>query len=221
MMGGRTIADRLREEYFELLPHIRRVVDHLDAEVKYCLLPISRKLDKHEQLVVTSRIKECESALDSLRRKEEGGTFDSDQPTLYTLATLKDLAGVRVMTFPRSRLAEVNQILHGHFGSWQADPGFVGGDQRLGFKYYGSCEASTKVVGELQIVSMLAGLFWEVEHSVIYKPDPQLKGVGRSPKMEKRTGQVLDALTAFEDDVEDLVRRDPLRNHHKRERSPE
>ena len=68
----RTIEDRLREEYFDLLPDIRRVVDELEAEVRHCLVPISLGLDKYERLVVTSRIKECESALDL------GGHFKTD-----------------------------------------------------------------------------------------------------------------------------------------------
>ena len=84
MIDKRTIEDRLREEYFELLSDIRRVAEDLEAEVRYCVLPICHKLDKYERLVVTSRIKECESALDSLRRRREGGAFDTDRPTLYT-----------------------------------------------------------------------------------------------------------------------------------------
>jgi len=44
MNDERTIEDRLRQEYFELLPDIRSVADHLEAEVRYCLLPIYRKL---------------------------------------------------------------------------------------------------------------------------------------------------------------------------------
>jgi len=106
-MLERTIEDRLREEYFELLPDIRRVAEHLEAEVKYYLLPISRQLDMFERLVVTSRIKECESALEALRRRQEGATFDRDRPELYTLSSLNDLAGVRVLAFPRTRLARL------------------------------------------------------------------------------------------------------------------
>jgi ppGpp synthetase/RelA/SpoT-type nucleotidyltranferase len=49
--------------------------------------------------LVTSRVKECESALDSLRRRQEGATFDSGRPELYSLDKLNDLAGVRVLAF--------------------------------------------------------------------------------------------------------------------------
>jgi ppGpp synthetase/RelA/SpoT-type nucleotidyltranferase len=82
----RTIEDRLREEYFDLLPDVRRVLDELEADVRHCLVPISIRLDKYEKLVVTSRIKECESALDSVRRRQESPIFDRGQPELYSLA---------------------------------------------------------------------------------------------------------------------------------------
>ncbi len=208
MIDERTIEDRLREEYFELLPDIRRVAEHLEAEVRYGVLPIRQKLDKYERLVVTSRVKECESAVDRLRRRQEGGTFDRDRPTLYTLTNLNDLAGVRVLAFPRSRLPEIDQELRKRFTSWETDPipGFVENDQPLAFKYFGYCQPSTRVRGELQIVSMLIGLFWEVEHSAIYKPSPQLKGIDRSEPMKQRRSAVYRALKAFDDEFEAQVR---------------
>lgn len=180
--GGRTVEDRLREEYFDLLPDIRRVASELEAEVKHSLVPISRGLPSYERLVVTSRIKECESAVDSLRRRQESATFDSGQPELYALNRLNDLAGVRVLGFPRSRLAEADRELRNRFPTWNADPlpGCDDDDEPLALKYYGYCQASEKIRAEFQIVPMLTALFWEVEHSVIYKPAPRLRGVARS-----------------------------------------
>ncbi len=208
MTDQRTIEDRLREEYFLLLPDIRRVTAQLEAEVRYCVLPILLKLAKYEHLVVTSRIKECESAVDALRRRQEGGTFDRDRPTLYTLTSLKDLAGVRVLAFPTRRIPEADEELRKRFGSWEADPVRGPDGQPLAVKYSGYCEeASTKVRGEYQVVSMLIGLFWEVEHSAFYKLDPQLKGAARFWKMEQRTSEVYIALRAFEEEFEALITR--------------
>jgi ppGpp synthetase/RelA/SpoT-type nucleotidyltranferase len=110
-MNVRTVEDRLREEYFDLLPEIRRVAEHLEAVIKYRLLPISRGLDRFEQITVKSRIKDCESAVDALRRRQEGATFDPDSVHGYTLKGLRDLAGVRVLAFPRSRLQEIDVVL--------------------------------------------------------------------------------------------------------------
>lgn len=207
-MAERTVEDRLREEYFKLLPYIRRVAEHLEAEVKYCVLPISRKLAEYEQLVVTSRIKGCESALESLRRHQEGQTFDRNRPELYTLTSLKDLAGVRVLAFPRSRLLEIDQKLRKRFTDWVADPvkGYDKVDEPLAFKYYGYCKASDKVRGEFQVVSMAFGLFWEVEHPAIYKPTPPLNVIALNREMQQRTVEVFKALKAFEEEFEKQIR---------------
>jgi len=216
----RTVEDRLREEYFDLLPDIRRVADELEAEVKHCLVPVSLRLDQYERLVVTSRVKECESALDSLRRRQEGATFDSGRPELYSLDNLKDLAGVRVLVFPRSRLAEADRNLRQRFQAWTADPipGYDENDEPLALKYFGYCRASDRIRAEFQIVPMLTALFWEVEHSVIYKPSPSLKGVARSLEMQQRTRDVLMGLKAFEDEFARLIRRDPLAGKKKKKK---
>lgn len=147
-MAIRTIEDRLREEYFELLPDIHRVAEQLETEIGYHTLPISRSLNRPERLDVTSRIKECDSALDALRRRQEGGTFDTDRPELYTLSTLPDLAGVRVLAFPRGRLSEIDQVLREQFPSWQPDPVRAENGDLLAYTYYGHCaEASNKSSG--------------------------------------------------------------------------
>jgi hypothetical protein len=211
-MAERTVEDRLREEYFELLPDIKRVAEELETEVRHCLLPICSRLDQYEQLVITSRIKECESALDALRRRQEFATFDRGRPEAYTLSSLKDLAGVRVSVFPRSRWNETDQELRKHepFSPWEPDPVRDEDGDLLAHKYYGHGKASDKVWGELQVVPMLTALFWEVEHAAIYKPSPSLKGIARAPQMRRRTTEVLDALRTFEDEFENLVRGDRL-----------
>lgn len=207
-MTGRTVEDRLREEYFDLLPEIRRVLEHLETEVRYRLLPISRGLDKFERLDINARLKECESAVDSLRRRQQGSIFYSDPATPYTLTALKDMAGVRVSVFPRNRMNEVDAVLREvqAFREWTADP-VQDGDKILALKYSGYCaDASSRISGEYQIVSVLTGLFWNIEHRAIYKPSPQLKGIARSLAMQERSKDVLQALSAFEDEFERLIR---------------
>ena len=201
----RTVEDRLREEYFQLLPEIRRVTGQLESQINYHLLPIVNALEEHEQLIIKSRIKDCESAVDALRRRsQEGGTFHKDRPDQYSLANLKDLAGLRILVFPRRRILEVDHVLREIFGSWAADPVKSEG-QVVALKYHGYCDASERIRGEYQIVSMLTGLFWEVEHSTIYKPAPRLKGIAESLAMQQRTKEVNDALKAFEEEFEALI----------------
>jgi hypothetical protein len=215
MTLGRTIEDRLREQYFDLLHEIRRVVEQLEVEVRHSLLPISRRLDKHQRLVVKSRVKECESALVSLLQRSQG-TFDEGHPSQYSLTSLNDLAGIRVLAFPRSLLLDSDQALQKRFESWERkiwnndeqkwlESSRVQSEQPLAYKYAGYCEASATVRGEVQIVSTMIGLFWEVEHSAIYKPIPRLKGIVESQEMKQLTKELYTAIAAFEKGFEALI----------------
>lgn len=214
-MDERTIEDRLRKEYFELLPDIRRVAEHLETEIKYHLLRLSRSLKKHEHIVVKSRIKECDSAIESLRRRAireggagESGIFDIGKPHAYTLTSLRDLAGVRVLAFPEILLSKIDQELQRKFGGWKSDPIPGKAKKVLAPKYYGLCsKVSKRIRGEYQVVPMLIGLFWEVEHSAIYKPSPDFKGIAQHPTMQKRTEVVLQALSSFEKEFGRLARK--------------
>ena len=61
-MADRMIQDRLREEYFDLLPDIRRVAEQLEAQIRYYTLPILRSLNRPPNVWnVTSRIKDGNS----------------------------------------------------------------------------------------------------------------------------------------------------------------
>lgn len=206
-MRNRTVEDRLREEYFDLLPEICRVAEYIEAVTKYHLLAISQDLRKFEKLVVRSRIKEGESAVEALRRRQEGAIFDPDNAEDYTLKTLKDLAGVRVLAFPHQRLKEIDVALQGPFAGWTPDPVLSEEGERLALKYWGYCSVSQGITGEYQIVPMLTGLFWDVEHSAIYKPSPELRGITRSLEMRKPINDVLKALRRFEESFEALVQR--------------
>ncbi|MGA2742362.1 MAG: hypothetical protein ABSG65_33610 [Bryobacteraceae bacterium] len=202
----RTAEDRLREEYFSLLPEMHRVADRLEAEIRYLLLPVSGRLQRYERLAVKSRVKSCESALDKLRRHQETRDFKDRPQEAYTLTSLNDLAGVRVLVFPRNWLADVDRRLRSEFPTWTPDPVKDGGELQA-FKYHGYCpQASDRVRGEYQIVSMLTGLFWEVEHAAVYKPDVRLAGITQHRGMQERTRDVVRALRAFEEQFEVLAR---------------
>jgi len=59
---------------------MQRTLTALETEVNYLLLPSRLKLDPYARILVRGRVKDCESAVDSLRRRQEGGTFDASQP---------------------------------------------------------------------------------------------------------------------------------------------
>lgn len=208
-MAERTVEDRLREEYFRLLPDLQRVVEEIETTVRHCLLPMTGTLDRHERLVVKSRVKDCESAINKLR-KREGRIFDADQVESYTLTSLKDLAAVRVLAFPRSRWLEANNVVRQFFSTWISDPiPSDRGDEVLAYKYYGHSEASAKFRAEVQIVPMLIGLFWDVEHSAVYKLSPMITDVPLA--MKDHNGRVIDALNAFDVEFERVILLNPLR----------
>lgn len=70
MDSSRTVEDRLRAEYFELLPDIRRTLLETETRVRRDLLDGSLALERYERVLVTSPIKECDSAVDALRRRQ-------------------------------------------------------------------------------------------------------------------------------------------------------
>ena len=69
----RTAEDRLREEYFTLLPEIHRVADQLEAEIRYHMLPISGRLERHERLAVKCRVNLVRARLRSCGRVRREG----------------------------------------------------------------------------------------------------------------------------------------------------
>ena len=207
-MTARTVEDCLREEYFCLLPAIRKTRDRIEAKVRHNLIPILDSLEGYERLEIRSRIKDCESAIDALRRRQEGSLFDLDCSEKYSLKQLKDLAGVRVLVFPRGLIQRVDTSIKMDFGSWTPDhvPGYKEGDGDQALKYYGFCPQEDAVYGEIQIVPMLTGLFWEVEHQAIYKPKPEYRGVANSLQMRERSQNILDAFETFEKEFESLCK---------------
>ena len=211
-MPERTPEDRLREEYFDLLPQIRRVAWYLEAEIRYHTRKIFQRLKPYEQLVIKSRVKECESALRTLRDRQEGRTFDPDKLKGYSLLRLPDLAGVRILVFPNARVVEVDHLLREHFHGWTYKPVKDDTGVAIAPKYWGYCDkVCNKVRGEYQVVPMLLGLFWEVEHSAIYKPAGWAKGADRDHDLKNLRTKVEVALSRFEQKFEEFVKRNSKR----------
>lgn len=206
-MERRTITDYLRDEYFSLLPDIRLATEELEAEVRHLLIPTARHRAPHELIVVKSRVKECESAIAALRRRKNWTDVMSSGPPPFSLLSLNDLAGVRILVFPRTRVTEIDDVLRGRFNHWTADPvpPAPGTAAALALKYHGYCSKHCRIRSEVQLMSMLVGLFWEVEHGAIYKPDVQHRDMELSLKMLDRNADVIRAMQAFETEFEAVV----------------
>jgi len=185
---------------------MQRTLTALMTEVNHVLLPTILNLDRYEQVLVNGRIKGSESAIDSLRRRQEMGRFDVDRGETYSLTTLPDLVGIRVLAFPQRRLEEVRVVLEGEprLSAWSSDhiESRDAVQPPVAFKYQGFWNTDDPFRSELQIVSVLIGLFWEVEHSAIYKPTPRLQGAASSMAMKDRNDAVLRALQQFEQEFD-------------------
>ena len=173
-----------------------------------------RDLESHEKVVVTSRVKDCESAIAALQRRPE--YFKPDDPDWEppSLRALKDLAGVRILAFPRRRVLEIDEALRRRFPDWTSDPvpSIPGAANLLALKYHGLCHAQCRVRAEIQLLSMLIGLFWEVEHGALYKPGERLRHIEISERMQGHYADVIRALSHFEDEFESIAAKKPPRS---------
>lgn len=162
MPGRRTAEDCLRSEYVRLLPALQRTSVAIETEVRHRLLSLTLELDPYERVIVKSRIKDCESAIDALRRRQPYGFFDSDRAEEYSLTNLPDLVGVRVLAFPPRRLNAVRDVLLPRLRTWAADhmPASNPDSSNIGLKYSGRWHDNDVFRSEIQIVSLLIGLFY-------------------------------------------------------------
>jgi ppGpp synthetase/RelA/SpoT-type nucleotidyltranferase len=206
-MDARTAEDRLREEYFSLLPQIRLATEELEAEVRFLLVPLMGDWESHERIMIKSRIKDCESAIASLRRRAEMNELDGPSARRRTLKSLNDLAGVRVLAFPVHRVYEIDRVLRSRFVDWTADPVLPPGSssRSLALKYHGYCRTHRHIRAEVQLMSMLIGMYWEVEHGAMYKPGDRLRSLEVQIRMQRRSEEVIRAMQAFEEQFEALT----------------
>lgn len=84
MPSIRTAEDYLRSEYVLLLPRMQRTMVAVETEVRHLLLSLTLDLDRYERLAVRTRLKDCESAIDALRRRQQYGLFDADRAEQYS-----------------------------------------------------------------------------------------------------------------------------------------
>lgn len=201
------VIDDLRQQYIDLLPELKLVSQELETRIKSALLPLSKKLKSPARLEVKVRIKDCESAIKKLRKKNEGH-FDPEMA--YSLLDLDDLVGARILTFMNSTLVKSKKLILQEFKKWTPDhmvkrkKGKKKGKRTkpLWLKYKGKCNRSDRVRGEIQICPMLIGYFGDVEHSAIYKPSPELRNIDTINAVINSKAEVYDALLRFERIVE-------------------
>jgi hypothetical protein len=103
--------------------------------------------------------------------------------------------GVRILAFPAELRVRVNETLLAEFPDWTPAP-FR--EPELGFKYYGLTPVSPTITAEYQILPSLVGMFWDLEHSAIYKPMPAFAGLREHLDLKEKRARSLQALMDFE-----------------------
>lgn len=190
--------DELRQEYSRLLPVSLKLQRFLETQLNGYLKSHVYKLREYEQIEVTSRVKECESAIKSLKAKKAEGGFDPSKK--YSLTSLKDIVGVRVSVFPSSLLNEIKNLIEAKF-AWTIDEKH---SHLNVWKFQGKIK-NRKIGCEVQIVPMLVSAFWKVEHATLYKPHPELKGIAENQKMKAIYNEVEEKLVEFESAFEEYI----------------
>lgn len=193
------IENDLRNEYIQLKPSLLKIHRLLEAQIGWYLKDLIYTLENYQRIEVKYRIKDCESAIASLKSKQQ---FGFDEERKYTLRNLKDLVGARILVFPSTLITEVNKEILSKFPSWNTDHDSHGGT--IVWKYDGHLENQI-VRSEIQIVSMLTGLFWEVEHFTLYKPHSAYRGIKKDPKMMRLYEEALNKLSEYETAFENYL----------------
>jgi hypothetical protein len=119
-----------------------------------------------------------------------------------------------VLVFPNDKLLKVDREIQQHepFKDWKSDPVKYARGYAQTPKYYGTwADVSSRVLGEYQVVPMLIGRFWEVEHSAIYKPAGWAKGADRDHDLKNLRTKIEVALSRFEQKFEEFVKRNSKR----------
>lgn len=177
MKINKDLESNIRKSYHELLPVLKKIESLLVSKVQWYLRSEKFNLKEYERISVESRIKSCDSSLEKLVKKypapgQEGSNIRRYINTSndFSLDKLSDLVGIRILVFPSSKILRIQKIISREF-SWKLDPEFFA----FGSQFQGRLRGCKKIGCEIQIIPMLIGKFWDVEHFVRYKPHPSYR----------------------------------------------
>lgn len=211
-MSQRLVEDLLHDEYYKILPNLNLARVNLEINIKHIFLSIINDLQSFERIEFHSRVKNVESAIEKLKSKQDGKMFIQDPSNKYSLLELRDLVGIRILFFPYSLEKRILNCIQKKYSLWEKDfvTKFNSESEIMIYKYFGKIEAIEGLTCELQIMPLLFSRFLDVEHDVIYKPDPKYKGIERSLEMRKQKTKVLDQLKEFEMQFINLIKQSEL-----------
>ena len=179
----------IQEEYKNLRPALNKLRKKVKKEIRTCLSDFTQSLEPWQRIEIRSRIKECNSAIDSLRKRN-----------FHTLNDLVDLVGIRIVVFPASLAEKVEGVLIDYFKTLVPDHYFYAKNEIAFRKYNGLTDDTTKIKCEIQIMPEILYSLVEVEHDFFYKvPDKNLSNENEFHEIVKR---LLAYDRALEQDME-------------------
>lgn len=199
METQRDIEVRLLSEYFIKRPIYEKIIAVASAIIEHALIQLRLEKKPWERIEVVARLKDFNSALNKLRERKEGNILEPSA----SFNILNDMAGLKIKVFPNDYLRRVEDIIISLFPSAEADHEPTNIDSDYGnvirLKYFVTLDTAYKINTkfEIQIVPFILDAFMDIEHDIIYKPDPRLPKKQLSSLMKDQTAIVIPSLRVW------------------------
>lgn len=189
------IESQLQLEYLKIANKLYKAQEYIEIEIKHTIKTQLLKAVHANKILISSRVKDCNSAIISLKKKEEGRVFRDNKQ--YSITQLNDLIGIRVSVFPLTLLELVKTPLLDYLDSnfekqFQTDHTTI--EKYDIYKYRGIHNQFSEFKCEIQLIPMLISKFWDIEHDVFYKP----ASPHDAPPMKDAYYAVINSLYNFE-----------------------
>lgn len=159
----------LRSEYDNQINKMNGLLDYYKTEIEYLIRELKLNCKKFEKIEFSSRIKTFESCITKLKKKNEANVLTEEAK----LSEVKDLIGIRMLVFPNDYIEVIKRLImrkHNKFTIEEIDEDKKKECDFIKFFVYFNIEKFNHILVEIQILPYLLGKYWDIEHSLIYKP---------------------------------------------------
>ena len=209
MQTQSNIEARLLSEYFQNRPIYEKIVAVASAEIEHKLINLRLRKKPWERIEVVPRVKDFNSAVNKLRSHREGNILEPSA----SLDMLNDMAGLKIKVFPNAYLGDVENIIKEVFPDAEADhePKQIDNDYGnvIRLKYFVTLHSEYEINTnfEIQIVPFILDAFMDLEHDIIYKPDPLLPKKQLSSLMKDHTRIVIPVLSNWSKEFSRILKK--------------
>ncbi len=194
------VESRLQLEYLKVASALYKAKEYIEIEIKHTIKTQLLEAVHANKILISSRVKDCNSAITALKKKEEGRVFRDGRQ--YSITQLNDLIGLRISVFPLTLLELVQSPLLSYLENnfeqpFQTDHTTI--ENYDIYKYRGIHNQFSEFNCEIQLIPMLISKFWDTEHDVFYKP----ASPHDAPPMKEAYDAVIKSLYSFEKTYEE------------------